>query len=92
MLRLTRALESNASYIVDDDLIIREECGYSGDAINRLARYENTIDDLLASQIEIAKGLEKLRNEGKTHSVKFRELMVKKLTNSHILVLFDFQQ
>jgi hypothetical protein len=90
MLRLTRALESNAAYVVDDDLIIREVCGYSGDAINRLARYENIIDDLLASQIEIAKGLEKLRNEGKTHSVKFRELMVKKLTNSHILVLFDF--
>lgn len=88
MTRLTRALDNNEFYIVDDDKVNHDINGYSGDAINRLAKFENLYDDLLANQSKISKELEILRNEGKTHSCKFKELMVKKLTNVNIIILF----
>jgi hypothetical protein len=62
--------------------------GYSGEAINKLAKFENIYDDLVESQIEISKKLEMLRDEGKTHSLRFRELMTKKLTNNNVIILF----
>ena len=87
MARLTRMI-NNEFYIVEDDKVICDDNGYSGEAINRLARFENFYDDLVASQNKISEEMEKLRNEGKTKSVRFRELMGKKLTNSNILILF----
>ncbi len=87
MARLTRVL-NNEVYIVDDDKVNRDVNGYSGEAVNRLARFENVYDDLVASQNKISEELAKLRDEGKTKSVRFRELMVKKLTNSNFVILF----
>ncbi len=88
MVRLTKVLIDNGSYTVDDNMITHDINGYSGPAVERLASFENIYDDLVLKQNEISKELEKLRNEGKTHSVKFKELMVKKLTNSNIIILF----
>lgn len=88
MVRLTRVL-NNEIYIVDDDKVNYDNNGYSGEAINRLARFENICNDLVAGQNKISEELEKLRNEGKTKSVRFRELMVKKMTNSNIIILFE---
>ncbi len=87
MARLTRML-NNELYIVDDDKVNRDVNGYSGEAISRLAKFENVYDDLVASQNKISEELEKLRNEGKTKSARFRELMVKKLTNNNFIILF----
>ena len=84
--RLTRVLDNNKFYIVDDDKISREAGGYSGEAVEKLAKFENLCDDLEASQSKISKELEKLRHEGKTKSFKFRELMAKKLTNNNIII------
>ncbi len=53
-----------------------------------MAKFENIYEDLIASQNQIPKELEKLRNEGKTKSVRFRELMVNKMTNANIIELF----
>lgn len=61
--------------------------GYSGDAINKLAKFENFYDDLISKQNEISKELEKLRVEGKTHSVKFKQLLANKMTNNNIMIL-----
>jgi len=88
MTRLTRALNNNEFYIVDDDKVSHDVDGYSGEAINKLAKFENIYDDLVANQLEISKELERLRNEGKTHSIKFRELFAKKLTNSNVIIVF----
>jgi len=88
MTRLTRISDNNEAYIVDDGKVDHDVNGYSGDAINKLAKFENIYDDLVANQREISKELEGLRNEGKMHSTKFRELMVKKLTNSNVITLF----
>lgn len=84
MARLTKA-SSNKSYIVDDDKIIRNANGYSGEVVNKLAAFENIYEDLISNQDEISKEMEKLRSEDKTKSVKFRELMTKKLMNSHVI-------
>lgn len=79
MERLTKKLDNN-NYIVDNDRL--------NQAINKLAIFENIYEELNAEQIEISKKLEVLRNEGKMKSLKFRELMTKKLTNSTVLALF----
>lgn len=89
MSRLTRVLDSKDLYVVDDTKIQHDENGYFGEAISKLAKYENIYDDLIAKQNEISKELEKLRFEGKTHSVKFKQLLANKLTNSNILILFE---
>jgi hypothetical protein len=85
--RLTRALESSF-YVVDDTKVQHDVNGYSGDAISKLAKFENIYDDLISKQNEISKELEKLRLEGKIHSVKFKQLMANKMTNNNILILF----
>ena len=87
MERLTRVL-NNKFYIVDDDKVKCDDNGCSGEAISRLARFENFYDDIVDGQNKISGELEKLRNEGKIKSVRFKELMVKKLTNSNIIILF----
>jgi len=89
MNRLTRALDSNNSYVVDDANIQHDVNGYFGDAVNKLAKFENIYDDLISQQSKISKELEKLRLESKTHSVKFRQLLTNKLTNNNILMLFE---
>jgi hypothetical protein len=89
MERLTKASESKNVYIVDDSKIEHLESGYTGYSINKLAQFENMYDDLKAKQVEIAKELEKLRSEGKTHTVKFKQLLTNKMTNSNIISLFE---
>lgn len=88
MERLTRLSSNNEFYIVDDAKVHHNDNGYFGDAINKLAKFENMYEDIIAKQGEISKELEKLRYEGKTKSVRFRELMGKKMINITIIALF----
>lgn len=85
MARLTRLLDKDI-YIVDNDKVNCDANGCSGEAVSRLAKFENFYDNLVASQNKVLEDLEKLRNEGKTKSVKFRELMVRKMTNNNIMI------
>jgi hypothetical protein len=88
MERLTKLMGNNDSYIAED-ITVNHDCnGYTGEAITKLAKFENIYEDLIASQREISKQLEKLRNEEKTKTVRFRELMFKKMTNVTIIELF----
>ena len=86
MVRLTKALDR--IYFVDDTMVHHDENGYTGEAINKLAKFENAFDDLILKQIKISEELEKLRAEGKTKSVKFKQLLAEKMTNNNILILF----
>ena len=88
MARLTRMQDNNDCYIVDQAVINNDVNGYTGEAITKLAKFENIYEHLLASQSQIPKELEKLRNEGKTKSVRFKELMVQKLMNGNTINLF----
>lgn len=85
--RLTKELDRSNLYLVDDTKVQHDASGYSGDAISKLAMFENFYDDLLLKQSEISKELEKLRSEGKNKSVKFKQLLANKLTNNNILIL-----
>lgn len=87
MARLTRA-ENGSAYYVDSSSVSPCENDFAGEAIERLAKFENAIDDLNAKQAEITKQLEALRAEDKTKSVKFKQLLANKMTNQNILILF----
>lgn len=63
---------------------------FSLKAVSQKARTAKMIDDLLASQDEIARHMEILRGQGKTSTVKFKELLAKKLTNNHMLILLEY--
>lgn len=89
MARLTRQREDGAGYVVDEAYITHDAGGYSGEAIERLARFENAHADLLAQQDSILSELERLRGEGKQKTVRFRELLGQKIINSALIELFE---
>lgn len=86
--RLTRMPEGGPSYIADEAGIRHDGDGYTGAAVEKLAKFENLYDDLAAKQRNLAAELEKLRSENRTHSVKFKQLLADKLTTGNILILF----
>lgn len=89
MARLTRPRDDGAAYVVDDDQIRHDADGYSGAAIERLARFENAQADLLAHQETIALEMNRLRDEGKQKSVRFRELLGQKMINNTLIALLE---
>ena len=89
MTRLTRRRDDGEGYVVDDAHISHDASGYSGEAIQRLAQFENAYEELVAGQAQIAEELERLRSEGKKNTVRFRELLGEKLINSRIVALFE---
>ncbi len=88
MERMTRKKGEDGIYMVDESVVEHTADGYAGEAINRLAKFENMYEDLVASRKQIPGELEKLRSQGKEKSVTFKELMVKKMMNANIIDLF----
>lgn len=82
--RFTNKTDKN-TYYAESDKIIIENSICTGVAINRLGRFEDFMEDLLKSQNELPDELQKLRNEGKEKTYRYKELMAKKLTAGHIL-------
>lgn len=89
MERLTRVLENSSSYFVDDTKIRHDISGYSGEAVMKLAKFENMYESLVEKQNQIVKEMEKLKSEGKTNSVRFKQLLVNKITNKDMIALFE---
>jgi hypothetical protein len=87
MERFTLKMAGTDCYLVEESQIQHNDYGYSGDAVNRLAKYENFYTDLIVKQSEISQVLAKLRAEGKTNTVKFKQLLATKLANQNILIL-----
>lgn len=85
MNRITKPSDNSEGFVIDNDKIISGSIGYTGEAVEKLARFENMIEAIIADQVTISKQLEALWNENKTGSYKFKELMGKKLTNSAVL-------
>ena len=56
--------------------------------MERLERFEKALNDILSEYDNLRKELEKLRNEGKNKTTKFRELLGKKLVYSMIITIF----
>ena len=56
--------------------------------MDRLENFEKALKDILSEYDKLGKELEKLRNEGKMKTIKFRELLGKKLVYSMIITIF----
>lgn len=87
MQRLTRA--ADGGYIVDETLIQKCAEGFTGEAIEKLAKFENMLERLLKEQEETAGALEKLRKEGREKQITFKQLLARKLLVSNMLVIYE---
>ena len=56
--------------------------------MDRLERFEKALADIINNYKILGEELEKLRNEGKSKTTKFRELLGKKLVYSMIITIF----
>lgn len=56
--------------------------------MEKLERFEKALQDILDEYNNLGKELEKLRNEGRSKTTKFRELLSKKLVYSMIITIF----
>ena len=56
--------------------------------MDRLEKFEKALADILSEYDNLGKELENLRNEGKSKTTKFRELLGKKLVYSMIITIF----
>ena len=56
--------------------------------MEKLERFEKALDDIVKEYIKLGKELEKLRNDGKMKTTKFRELLGKKLVYNMIITIF----
>lgn len=56
--------------------------------MERLENFERALKDILNEYDKLGEELEKLRNEGKNKTTKFRELLGKKLVYSMIITIF----
>ena len=56
--------------------------------MERLEKFEQALPTILKEYVDLGKELQKLRNEGKMKTTKFRELLGKKLVYSMIIDIF----
>lgn len=86
MAKLT-TLIGNEFYLKDGK-ISKDNNGYFGEAVTKLGKFESFYSDLISSQTKISEELVKLRTEEKTKTVKFKELVTKKMVNNMIISQF----
>ncbi|MEL7648843.1 MAG: hypothetical protein AAGU76_12160 [Sedimentibacter sp.] len=86
--RLTKKTDSG--YYVSADDVESHRNGYSGEAVAKLAKFENFYDELLKNQEKTELEMEELRSQGKTNTVKFKQLFANKLNNSQILTTLKY--
>lgn len=88
---MARLTEKNAQgmYEVAAAAIVEQADGYGGEAIEKLAKFENAYDELLQIQQMIAADLDRLRQEGRNNSHQFKEKLAYKTMNANTLSLFQ---
>ena len=89
MKRLTHREEQSA-YRVETTTLFINENKYFGEAIDKLAKFENFYEDLESQLTVITAEMDKLREEDKSHSPRFKELFVKKMINNNILTMLKY--
>lgn len=89
MERYTKKSDSKGIYVTEGINGLIEGEGYYGDAIERLAKFENLNEHLINRQKMIPVELESLRNSGKSKTVTFKELLSEKMVNEMILTKLE---
>ncbi len=62
----------------------------TGKAVDKLAKFENFYEGLNQKFSEIERDMEKLRSEGKTSTVKFKQLLANKLEINNIITILKY--
>lgn len=88
MSRLTQKSDKGL-YFTSNDKVTQDTTGYAGDAVEKLAKFEDMYDDLISKQAEITEELEKLRQEGKMHTARFKQLLDRRIANNTIIIIFE---
>lgn len=89
MARLTILSQKGEYYIADSIVVNHGDEGFCGDAIERLAKFENLFESISVKQITIHEEIEKLSNNNKAKSYRFKELLAEKIMNENLLKLFS---
>lgn len=86
MERLSIPSDTGEGHYLPAETLQKTEEGYTGEAAERLAAFENYYESLAAAQPKLAEELETLRAAGKKNSTRFKELLGKKMMESNILL------
>jgi hypothetical protein len=86
MERFTRLSEDRKYYVADDGSLIRNDEVYTGELIERLAKFENMLEHIMKEHEELPKELQALRDAEKTKTYKYREVFTRKLMNDSFVV------
>jgi len=89
MKRLTSVIEDSKIYVVDSSLIESHPQGVTGAAIQTLAIYENTYEALMKKYEAVTLEMQNLKGQNKTKTVRFKQLLIEKVTTKNILMMFD---
>ncbi len=57
--------------------------------MDRLQRFERALNDIIGEYNKLGEELENLRQQGKSKTTKFRELLGKKIVYSMIITIFN---
>jgi hypothetical protein len=79
MERLTYKTDNN--YYVNTEKIKQDDKGYTGEAVELLAKFENYYEDLVLKQEKIIDEMEKLKADNKTNTVKFKQLFARQVAD-----------
>lgn len=85
MARLTYRVADSPAYRADVQSVEISADGCAGEAIERLARFENFYDALIEEQEALLAELDRLRKEDKQKTVKFRESLAQRIMNNNLI-------
>ena len=85
--RMTRKSEEKGCYTTEGITGKFEDGGYYGDAVERLAKFENLHTYLMEQKETVARQLDALREAEKTKTYKYREVFSQKLMNDMMVDL-----
>ena len=89
MERLTRQSGKEGPYLTDRSAGEHPEGGYHGEAVEKLARFENLYEDLLEKKKALHQDLENLVNNDRLRTYQYTERLAEKLMNDALLELCE---
>ena len=89
MERLTQKTEPEDFYVTKFIEGKLENEGYFGEAVERLAKFENLFDHLMKRKNDIPMELDALRSEAKTKTYGYKEKFAEKLMNDMMLGMLE---
>lgn len=89
MERLTRQSGKEGPYLTDRITGAHPEGGYHGEAVEKLARFENLYEDLLEKKKALHQDLENLVKNDRLRTYQYTERLAEKLMNDALLELCE---